>query len=84
MNRFEKGIFLANLKNLDKYKNIKVTADIPPALQAEYKRLNRIAFEIRSEDQTTKTRINIKGSGLIIFTKKAGSKKWNEQEIEIY
>ena len=26
MNRFQKGIFLTNLKNLDKYKNIKVSA----------------------------------------------------------
>ena len=82
VSKFNKGLFLSRLKKLEKFKSIKVSSDIPPLLLSDYKRLDSVAFRLRSESKGTKTRIYIIGSKLALFSKPPDGTNFQELEID--
>ena len=49
LNKFQRSLFLKNLRNLDKFRNIKVTIDCPKALVPDYRIKDKIAYDIHNK-----------------------------------
>ena len=79
--RFEKGLFFSKLKDLKTFKEIRVSSDIPKILLGQYKKLDKMGYDIRQLEPDTKYRISLKGQDLSLFIKKDNEKNFQEVEI---
>ena len=79
--RFEKGLFFSKLKDLKTFKEIRVSSDIPKILLEQYKKLDKMGYDIRQLEPDTKYRISLKGQDLSLFIKKDNEKNFQEVEI---
>ena len=67
LNKYQKTIFMKNLKNLNTYKHIKVTMDCPKLLLTDYRAKDRIAYKLRKDHTGTKTLLTIKNQRITIM-----------------
>lgn len=77
LNKFQRSLFLKNLRNLDKFRNIKVTIDCPKALVPDYRIKDKIAYDIRTETPSTKTIVTIKNRKIVVLTKRESETKYS-------
>ena len=76
--KMERLIFFKNLKHLKRFKNIKVSADVPKALLTSYRRLEKAAFDLRKAQKGTKTMILIQNEQYILLVKKPNEEKFSQ------
>ena len=81
ISKFEKGFFLSKLKDLKRFKQIRITQDIPRLLQGSYKELDKKAYEIRKERPGYKTRVGFQGQKLILLAKDPLEQNFHEVEF---
>ena len=67
LNKYQKTIFMKNLKNLNTYKHIKVTMDCPKLLLTDYRAKDKAAYNLRKSQEGTKTLLTIKNQTITIM-----------------
>ena len=68
-NSSERSIFMKNLKNLRKYKDLKITMDCPKILLPQYEIANRRAYDLRTLTPGTKTILTVKNQKIVLLAK---------------
>ena len=75
--KIQRMIFFKNLKKLKKFKNIKVTADVPKPLLPQYRSLEKTAFDLRKAEEGTKTMLVIQNQAYTLLVKKPNEQKFS-------
>ena len=63
------------------FKEIRVSSDIPKILLGQYKKLDKMGYDIRQLEPDTKYRISLKGQDLSLFIKKDNEKNFQKLKL---